>query len=160
MKLPKQRQRYIALFAGLIISIWLFNNGARLDFSQDYRSIQGVKNIILERNGQRYLYKRCFCGLKKIGDTWANHPDTCKQCSESDASSGELYNSINIDNWIRQSIYSPDKKYILYCEIKYVGTGGTSDEEYCYYRAYEIETGKIITLYQAYREWYNLSWHN
>lgn len=159
MELPKRRRRYIVLLAGVIILVWLFNNGARLNFSQDYRKIQGVENITLERNGQCYLYKRCFWGLKKIGDIWANHPNTCRQCSESDTSKSELNTYINVDNWIRQSIYSPDKKYILYCEIEYRDSG-VSDDEYCYYRVYEIETGKTITLYQAYREWYNLSWSN
>lgn len=158
MKLSKRQLRYLALLAGLIILVRLFSHTS-LYFSQNYRSIQGVENITLEWNGQRYLYKRCFWGLKKIGDSWANHPDTCKQCSESDASINELKNFISTDNFIRQSIYSPDKKYILYSEIEYRDTG-VSDDEYCYYRVYEVETGKIITLYQAYREWYNLSWSN
>ncbi|MBD5555844.1 MAG: hypothetical protein HDQ95_11040 [Roseburia sp.] len=35
---------------------------------------------------------------------------------------------------------------------------GITDDEYCYYRVYEIETGKNITIYQAYRAWYNLFW--
>ena len=78
---------------------------------------------------------------------------------ESDDSSYELLDCINTENKIRQSIYSPDKKYILYCEIEYGYNGtGITDDEYCYYRVYEIETGNIITIYQAYREWYNLFW--
>lgn len=156
MKHLKQRWK-IAVFAVPIILIWLFNNGSRLNFSQNYRKIQGVENIVLERNGWGTLYKRCFWGLKKVGQIPADHQGPYKHFRESDASKFILENYTAIDNWIRQSIYSPDKKYILYCEIEF-GDSGVSDDEYCYYRVYEIETGKIITLYQAYREWYNLSW--
>lgn len=163
MKLSKRRLGYLVFLAGLFILarlfilVWLFNNGRRLDFSQDYRNIQGVENITLERNGWHDFYKRCFWGLRRIDDTLIDHTDICQAGAESDDSIIELQNLIKTEYAIRQSIYSPDKKYILYCEIKY-GHQGITDDEYCYYRVYEIETGKIITLYQGYREWYNLSW--
>lgn len=98
-----------------------------------------------------YLYKRCFWGLRKISDTQVDHTDICQAGAESDDSIIELQNLIKTEHTIDQSIYSPDKKYILYCEIKY-GHQGITDDEYCYYRVYEIETGKMITLYQGYRE--------
>lgn len=163
MKLSKRHLGYLVFLAGLFILarlfilVWLFNNGRRLDFSQDYRNIQGVENITLERNGWHDFYKRCFWGLRRINDTQVDHTDICQSGSESDDSIIELQNLIKTEYAIRQSIYSPDKKYILYCEIKY-GHQGITDDEYCYYRVYEMETGKIITLYQGYREWYNLSW--
>lgn len=163
MKLSKRHLGYLVFLAGLFILarlfilVWLFNNGRRLDFSQDYRNIQGVENITLERNGWHDFYKRCFWGLRRINDTQVDHTDICQSGSESDDSIIELQNLIKTEYAIRQSIYSQDKKYILYCEIKY-GHQGITDDEYCYYRVYEMETGKIITLYQGYREWYNLSW--
>lgn len=163
MKLSKRHLGYLVFLAGLFILarlfilVWLFNNGRRLDFSQDYRNIQGVENITLEQNGWHDFYKRCFWGLRRINDTQVDHTDICQSGSESDDSIIELQNLIKTEYAIRQSIYSPDKKYILYCEIKY-GHQGITDDEYCYYRVYEIETGKIFTLYQGYREWYNLSW--
>lgn len=163
MKLSKRHLGYLVFLAGLFILarlfilVWLFNNGRRLDFSQDYRNIQGVENITLERNGWHDFYKRCFWGLRRINDTQVDHTVICQSGSESDDSIIELQNLIKTEYAIRQSIYSPDKKYILYCEIKY-GHQGITDDEYCYYRVYEIETGKIFTLYQGYREWYNLSW--
>lgn len=162
MKHPKHHLPYILLIPALIILTWLIMiillslfTIATIDLSQDYRNIQGVENITFERNGWGHIYQRCFWGLKKTGEIPAGSP-------KSDDSKDELLKLIDadiitIDNWIRQSIYSPDKKYILYCEVKY-GDSGASDDEYCYYRVYEIETGKITTLYQAYREWYNLSW--
>lgn len=154
----KKHFKHIVILAGLIILLWLLYWGAkfffRLDFSQDYVKVQGVENIIFERNGWGKCYKRCFWGLKQVKNFKVNIPNNLH---ESDSSKYDLV--INTDNLVRQSIYSPDKKYILYSEIQsnYKKTGVT-DDEYCYYRIYEITTGKIITIYQAYREWYNLFW--
>lgn len=92
MKLSKRRLGYLAFLAGLFILVWLFNNGRRLDFSQDYRNIQGVENITLERNGWHHFYKRCFWGLRRIGDTQADHADICQAGLESDDSIMELQN--------------------------------------------------------------------
>lgn len=160
MKLLKKTAKGIVIFAGLIILAWLLYSGARLflpiDFSRDYRKVQGIENVIFERNWGHQCYKRCFWGLEKIEYPRAGHSD---MCYESDASIYEISDFINTDNEIRQSIYSPDKKYILYCEIEYdYKNTGITDDEYCYYRVYEIETDKIITVYQAYKEWYNLFW--
>ncbi|MBD5453613.1 MAG: hypothetical protein HDR30_04700, partial [Lachnospiraceae bacterium] len=80
---------------------------------------------------------------------------------ESDDSLYELLDSIDTENEIRQSVYSPDKKYILYCEKEYNYTKSDmtmTDDEYCYYRVYVIDTKEIITIYQGYREWYDLLW--
>ncbi len=62
-------------------------------------------------------------------------------------------------NEIWQAIYSPEGNYILYCEIEW-GARGTelTDDEHCYYRVYNMATGEIVTIYDAYREWYELYW--
>lgn len=150
----------IVFLAGVIFLIWVFYCFAPflpLDFSQDYLKVQGIEDIVFEKNGQEQFYKRCLWGLKKIGTIQSNHQE---QYSESDGSIDELMNYIDTDYEIRRSIYSPDKKYILYCEIEYdYSNSGMTDDEYCYYRVYEIETGKIITIYQAYRGWYYLYWN-
>lgn len=92
MKLLKKTLKGIVIFAGLIIFVWLLYSGAKtflkIDFSQYYLNVQGIENIVFERNGRHQCYKRSFWGLEKI----------------------------------------------------------------------EIETGNIITIYQAYRAWYNLFW--
>ena len=161
MNLTKKFLKGILIFAGLIIIWgWLLYSGAKyflpFDISQDYQKVQGVENIILRRNRDHQYYQRCFWGLQKFEFTQA---DDSAICLESDDSMYELLNSIETDNKIRQSIYSPDRKYILYCEIEYdYNKTGITDDEYCYYRVYEIETDKIITIYQAYKEWYDLAW--
>ena len=146
--------------AGLIIWGWILYSGIKFflpfDISQDYRKVQGIENIIFERSWGQQCYKRVFWGLQRIEDPQIDYSEICW---ESDGSKYELLDCIDTDNSIWRSVYSPDKKYILYCEIKYNYTkSDMTDDEYCYYRVYEIETGKIITIYQAYREWYNLAW--
>lgn len=160
MKLLKKALKGIAIFAGLVIFVWLLYSGARtflkIDLSQGYLNVQGIENIVFERNGRHQCYKRSFWGLEEIEDFQVNRSD---MSYESDDSIYEISDFIDTDNEIRQSIYSPDKRYILYCEIEYdYKNTGITDDEYCYYRVYEIETGKIITIYQAYRAWYNLFW--
>lgn len=156
MKLLWKRSKGIIIFIGLVILAGVFYFGIflPLDFSQDYRKVQGIENIVFQQNRDGQCYKRCFWGLRKTESPQTDHSD---MSYESDASIYELSNFINTDNEIYQSIYSPDKGYILYCEIEHKGTGVT-DDEYCYYRVYEIETDKIITIYQAYKEWYHLFW--
>lgn len=66
---------------------------------------------------------------------------------------------IDCENDISQAIGFPDGRYILYCEIvhNYYKTD-MSDDEYCYYRVYDIETGTIVTIYAGYRQWFDLDW--
>lgn len=146
--------------AGLIIGGCILYSGIKFflpfDISQDFRKVQGIENIIFGRSWGQQCYKRVFWGLQRIEDSQTDYSEICW---ESDDSMHELLDCIDTDNSIRQSVYSPDKKYILYCEIEYNYTkSDVTDDEYCYYRIYEIETGKIITIYQAYKEWYNLAW--
>lgn len=157
MQKRKKRLKSAAILFGIILIVCLLFKIAdfvfRLDFSQDYRKVEGIENIVFERNGWGSCYKRCFWGLARTEDSYVNNPDNRH---ESDSSEDEIYKLIN--TWVRQSIYSPDKKYILYCEIEYLSS--ESDDENCYYRVYEMESGNIITIYQGYREWYNLFWLN
>ena len=146
--------------AGLIIGGWILYSGIKFflpfDISQDYRKVQGIENIIFGRSWGQQCYNRVFWGLQRIEDSQTDYSEICW---ESDDSMHELLDCIDTDNTICQSVYSPDKKYILYCEIKYNYTkSDITDDEYCYYRVYEIETDKIITIYQAYKEWYDLAW--
>lgn len=160
MKARIKFSKCIMIFAGLFIFGWILYSLAKFflpfDISQDYRKVQGIENIVLRRSWGQQYYKRCFWGLKRVEDP---QTDYLEICWESDASMYELLDCIDTDNEIRQSVYSPDKKYILYCEIEYdCNKTGITDDEYCYYRVYEIETDKIITIYQAYKEWYDFAW--
>lgn len=161
MKLKIKLSKVFIILVSLFI-LWIFFFGIksflRLDISLNYLKVQGVSNIVFERNWKHQCYKRCFWGLKKIQRPQAAEEDIL---CESDDSLYELLDSIDTENEIRQSVYSPDKKYILYCEKEYNYTKSDmtmTDDEYCYYRVYVIDTKEIITIYQGYREWYDLLW--
>ncbi|MCM1101119.1 MAG: hypothetical protein NC398_07015 [Acetatifactor muris] len=126
-----------------------------LDFSQDYRTVEGVDGIVF-RGWDGRCYQRCFWGLRPAGDDlMADLGNTPK----SDVSVEILQSLTDTDKKITQSLYSPDGRYILYCEIEYGYFGsGVTDDEYCYYRVYDLESGEITTVYQGYRRWYDLSW--
>lgn len=161
MKLQLKLSKAITILIGVLF-LWLIfpsiKSFLRLDISQNYLKVQGVKNIVFECNWKRQCYKRCFWGLKKVQRPQAADKDIL---CESDDSLYELLDSIDTDNEIHQSIYSPDMKYILYHEIEYNYAKSDmtmTDDEYCYYKVYVIETNEIITIYQGYREWYDLLW--
>jgi len=127
-----------------------------LDFSQNYRKIAGVENIVFQRNGWGDYYKRCFWGLKRteVPEIFVEYKTDTRV-----SQINELLDVIDVDNYIRQAVLSPDEQYILFCEIEYnFKKTGVTDDEYCYYRVCEVKTGDIITIYHAYKEWYNLNW--
>lgn len=128
----------------------------RLDFSQSYRQIEGVENIVFGYGWKGELLQRKFWGLGKAKDA-AKFNEHDKE--EQQIWIEELKGYIHSDNIIVKAVPSPDGKYILYCEIEYnYYKSDMTDDEYCYYRVYQIETGKIVTIYQGYREWYDLDW--
>ncbi len=160
MKQLIKRLKPLAIPAAVLITAWLLYQTADLflplDLSQDYRSIPGHENIIFERNGWYQYYKRNIWGLKKTGRLRNIESNNSHESDQS----REVLISLNVtDNWIRQAVYSPDRQYILYCEIIYdYKHSETTDDEYCYYKVYDIKNGNSVTLYQGYREWYNLFW--
>ena len=163
MKLHKKRLKWIIIAATLItllIWTWFLYSVIKcilpFDISQDYRKIKGIDNIVFATNWEHQCYKRCFWGLKKTENFQDNFTDIFM---EPDDSISELMNFIDTDNEIFKSVYSPDKNYILYCEIDYdYYHSGITDDEYCYYRVYEIKTDTVVTIYQGYRKWYDFCW--
>lgn len=128
-----------------------------VDFSQGYREIGGVEGIVFNRNGTHKYYKRTYYGLTPIGYPveFEGYRDASDCMSEIEL----LLPYISCENEIHQAVISPDGKYILYYEIEYgYMQSGMTDDEYCYYKAYDIENDKIITIYKGYREFYNLDW--
>ena len=49
--------------------VWGVKTVLGLDFSLSYHKVQGVENIVFQRNWGKRLYKRCFWGLKDAGDS-------------------------------------------------------------------------------------------
>lgn len=128
----------------------------RPDFSQNYRQIEGVENIVFRGNWKKQLFQRKFWGLGKAkeGTEFNEHGGEEQQLWIE-----ELEGYINSDNTVVKAVPSPDGKYILYCEIEYNYYGSDmTDDEYCYYRVYQIETNELVTIYQGYRQWYDLDW--
>ena len=147
---------FIAIMVALGIVYRTTKTILGLDFSPDYHKIEGVENIVFHSNWGNHLYQRCFWGLRKAGDTIE-----FKDQNESERMQmiSELKRYVHSENSIRQAVASPDGKYILYCEIEYnYYKTDITDDEYCYYRVYEIETGDIVTIYKGYRQWYDLDW--
>lgn len=127
-----------------------------LDFSQDYKEITGVENIVFQPNGRRDLfYKRSFWGLERAdAPAIAIRPEDDEAVWEVGAFA-DMVESTSI----RQAILSPDGNYVLYCELEYnYKNSGLTDDEYCYYKVYDIATGEVVTIYSGYKEWYNLGW--
>lgn len=126
-----------------------------LDFSQDYKEIPGVENIVFQPNGrQNQFYKRTFWGLERTDAPATPISSEDDAVWEIDAFK-DLAESISV----RQAIFSPDGNYILYCELEYNYTNsGLTDDEYCYYKVFDITTGEVIQIYGGYKEWYNLAW--
>lgn len=173
MKSQKKRKKHSILFAVLMIVTVLiqvfigimFYYFAQLilplDFSQNYRTVQGVGNIIFIDTWQNQCYKRCFWGLRKTEcPQTASDSDTLEDTLYvSDESIEKLKDLAEIEYMLYQSVYSPNHDYILYCEVESdYGGGGVTDDEYCYYKVYEMETGRIIPIFQGYRKGYSLLW--
>ncbi len=126
-----------------------------LDFSQDYKAISGIENVVFQRNGSSNFYKRCFWGLERT-----DAPAT-PISSKDDETVWEIeaFADLAEKTSIRQAILSPDGSYILYCELEYnYKNTGLTDDEYCHYKVFNVDTGEIVQIYGGYKEWYNLDW--
>lgn len=111
--------------------------------SQEYRLIEDTEQIIFwEYYGKIAYYdydsdEICFCDMENFAE---------KRFKVS-------------ENSIDQIEISPNEKFILYREIVYGYYGNyMMDDEYCYYKILNMDTETVITIYQGYREWYNISW--
>lgn len=105
-----------------------------LDFSQEYRQVEAADRIRFWDGQSGKVYKRSAFGLRPIG----------KQ------------ENIPADE---EPTLSPDGRYLLFCEIEYGVNGGYStDEEYCYYRVTDLQSGTQYTVYSGYREWFLVYW--
>ena len=129
----------------------------KLDFSQEYRNIKGIDDVVFRKNDPDKYYARCFWGLKKI-----EPPDKFTEWDGKVGVLPEIDKFIKYvdehDIWVNQAVVSPDGKYILYSEIifGYRGTGIT-DDEFCCYRVFEIDPGQIQQAKRSvdrYHPWY------
>lgn len=159
----RTKKKFLLPVLLLLVSLpllWLLCSGVKmwfhLDFTQSYRSVPGVQNIVFWDNWQKQAYTRTLWGLKKTEEP-AEFPERDPEAQR--AAIAALEETIDCENSIEIAIDSPDGKQILYLEIEYnYYQSDMTDDEYCYYRVFDIETGQITTIYQGYREWFRLAW--
>ena len=140
------------LFCGAILYLSQFH----LDFSQDYRSIEGYENIVFKDSWSGQCFRLCTWGLIKTeNDTeFEDH----RNPDESSYEYRLLSEKTDAEMWqVDQIVSSPDGKYILYVERVYRGTGVTDDED-VYFKVYSIEDGTSITIYSGYRAFLLVDW--
>jgi hypothetical protein len=139
-----------------IIGMIVYFSGFHLDFSQNYRRIDGYENIVFKDSRNDQCFRLCTWGLVKTENSEGfeehHNPDRTSyeyQLIVENTDAGECD--------IGQVVPSPDGKYILYIENIYRGTGVTDDED-VYYKVYSIEDETSITIYSGYRQYFLVDW--
>ncbi len=148
-----------ALLCGMLFIIPVLKLIFHIDFSQDYRQVEGVENIVFQANWNPELYyERCFWGLKRaeVPEEFAYMQQQADAEGWEECLSSEY---VNPGNKLEAVVLSPDGNFVLYMEIDYnYKNSGLTDDEYCYYRVYDVKEGTVVTIYEAYQEWYRLMW--
>ncbi|MDE7197356.1 MAG: hypothetical protein K2O15_00575, partial [Lachnospiraceae bacterium] len=156
-----------------------------LDFSREYRNVQAVEQIRFRDNWSGRVYKRCFWGLVSVGRSEKNPVEEKPPVPWLDtgvyditasggmvawydweedkiflgSASGEIQESYDIAYHGEKLAFSTDEKYLLLYEKEWGWSGGgTTDDEYCYYRVLDLEEGTWHTIYSGYREWFEVYW--
>ena len=144
----------IAIVPIILLSIILYLSQFHLDFSQDYRNVEGYENIVFKDPQSNQYFRLCVWGLVKTEgpDEFEDHLNLVTP-SEYQL----LTENTDAEN-IWQVVSSPDGRYILYMERINVGSGVTTDEEEVYYRVYSINDGTSITIYSGYRQYLLVDW--
>ena len=138
----------------ILLSVILYLSQFHLDFSQDYRNVEGYENIVFKDPQSNQYFRLCVWGLVKTEgpDEFEAHLNLVTP-SEYQL----LTENTDAEN-IWQVVSSPDGRYILYMERINVGSGVTTDEEEVYYRVYSINDGTSITIYSGYRQYLLVDW--
>ena len=140
------------VFLGSILCLSQFH----LDFSQDYRNVEGYENIVFKDSWSGQCFRLCTWGLIKTeNDTeFEDH----RNPDESSYEYRLLSEKTDAEMWqVDQIVSSPDGKYIMYVERVYRGTGVTDDED-VYFKVYSIEDGTSTTIYSGYRQFLLVDW--
>lgn len=173
-----------AMMAGLLF-IPFIKMGLHLDFSQAYRHVESADRIRFWDSWSGKVYIRYPLGLRSI-EKQEEVPEQKKPVLfwlETDvydvAASGDLaawydreenkifLGSVDGEVWEafdaayegKELAFSPDGRYLLVYEIEYGVYGGYStDEECCYYRVIDLESGAWYPVYSGYREWFRVYW--
>ena len=143
----------ICLFI-FLCGIVLYLSQFHLDFSQNYRRVDGYEGIVFKDNWNKQCFRLCAWGLVKTGNI-----DGFEDHSNPDIASYEYQIIVKKANEkdVWQVVPSPDREYILYVEKIYSGSGLTDDEN-IYYKVYSIDDGTTVTIYSGYRQYLLVDW--
>ncbi|MBO4682083.1 MAG: hypothetical protein J5623_09360 [Clostridiales bacterium] len=142
----------LVVFSGVVLYLSQFH----LDFSQDFRRIDGYENIVFKDSKSSQCFRLFAWGLIKTGnvDGFEDHRNPDGKSDEYQLIV-ENANARECDIW--QVVTSPDGKRILYVEKIYNGSGVTDDEQ-VNYKVYSMEDGTTITIYSGYRQYLLVDW--
>ena len=126
-----------------------------LDFSQDYRSIDGYENIVFKDSTGDQFFRLCVWGLIRT-ESYPDFQDHREMIGIPYDEYQLLVENTGAEN-IWQVVSSPDGRYILYVERIYSGSGIT-DHEDVYYKVYSVDDGTSTTIYSGYRQFLLVDW--
>lgn len=153
----KLRKKIVFGIVIIIITLWgiiLYLSQFHLDFSQNYRSIDGYENIVFKDFRNNQCFHLCTWGLIKTENIveFEKHQNIDRASYEYQL----LVTKANAQ-YVSQIVPSPDGKYILYVENIYRGTGVTDDED-VYYKVYSIDDDTSTTIFSGFKQFLLVDW--
>lgn len=175
----------IAIIAAGLFLAAVFRMSLHLNFSQEYRKVQAAEQIRFRDAWSGKVYKRYVLGLKPVGRCEKSPEEEKPLVSWLDTSvydvtasgelvawydweedgvflgnaEGEIQKKFDVMYHGEELAFSPDENYLLFYEQQWGWSGGyTTDDEYCYYRVIDLENGTQYTVYEGYREYWQVYW--
>lgn len=175
----------IAIIAAGLFLAAVFRMSLHLNFSQEYRKVQAAEQIRFRDDWSGKVYKRYVLGLKPVGRCEECPEEEKQSVSWLDTSvydvtasgelvawydweedgvflgnaEGEIQKKFDVMYHGEELAFSPDENYLLFYEQQWGWSGGyTTDDEYCYYRVIDLENGTQYTVYEGYREYWQVYW--
>ena len=175
----------IAIIAAGLFLAAVFRMSLHLNFSQEYRKVQAAEQIRFRDAWSGKVYKRYVLGLKPVGRCEKSPEEEKPLVSWLDTSvydvtasgelvawydweedgvflgnaEGEIQKKFDVMYHGEELAFSPDENYLLFYEQQWGWSGGyTTDDEYCYYRVNDLENGTQYTVYEGYREYWQVYW--
>lgn len=153
----KLRKKIVFGIVIIIITLWgiiVYLSQFHLDFSQNYRSIDGYENIVFKDSRSNQCFHLCAWGLVRTENIVG-----FEEHRNFDRTSYEYQLLVKRANakYVSQVVPSPDGKYILYVENIYRGTGLTDDED-VYYKVYSIDDDTSTTIFSGFKQFLLVDW--
>lgn len=175
----------IAIIAAGLFLVAVLRMSLHLNFSQEYRKVQATEQIRFRDAWSGKVYKRYVLGLKPVGRCEERQEEEKPSVSWLDTSvydvtasgelvawydweedgvflgnaEGEIQKKFDVMYHGEELAFSPDENYLLFYEQQWGWSGGyTTDDEYCYYRVIDLEDGTQYTVYEGYREYWQVYW--